>query len=66
MVIQANMSPLGIVKVWGVTAFIFEKYNFPLTEQRLEEIVEGDGLSSLLNELNAAVGSSESTCIEGG
>ncbi|WP_053368050.1 hypothetical protein [Bacillus sp. FJAT-27245] len=66
MVIQANMSPVGIVDVWEAAAIIFEKYNIPLTKQRLEEIVEGADLSSLLEELNAAVGSSASTCIEGG
>ncbi|WP_059174031.1 hypothetical protein [Bacillus sp. FJAT-27445] len=66
MVIQANMSPDRIVNVWEVTAVIFEKYNIPMTKRTLEEIVEGDNLSSLLRELNSAVGSSTTTCIEGG
>ncbi|RDU37822.1 hypothetical protein DRW41_08365 [Neobacillus piezotolerans] len=66
MVIQANMSPVGIVDVWGEMASIFKKHNIPLTKQSLEEIVEGNALSLLLKELNAAVGSSTSTCIEGG
>ncbi|WP_409271900.1 hypothetical protein V1499_19765 [Neobacillus sp. SCS-31] len=66
MVIQTNMSPVGIVNVWGVTASIFKKYNIPLTKHRLEEIVEGEDLSTLLKELNSTVGSSSSTCIEGG
>ncbi|WP_316569498.1 hypothetical protein [Neobacillus sp. YIM B06451] len=66
MVIQANMSPVGIVEVWGETASIFKKYDIPLTKHSLKEIIDGDDLSPLLKELNDAVGSSSSTCIEGG
>lgn len=66
MVIQANMSPEAIVGVWEVTADIFKKYNIPLTKQTLEALVEEKQLTSLLQELNSAVGSSTSTCTEGG
>jgi hypothetical protein len=66
MVIQSNMTPEAIVEVWGVTIDIFKKYNIPLTKQSLETFVEYEQLTSLLRELNSAVGSSESTCIEGG
>jgi hypothetical protein len=66
MVIQANMSPEAIVGVWEVTADILKKYNIPLTKQTLEALVEGEQITSLLQELNSAVGSSTSTCIEGG
>jgi hypothetical protein len=66
MVIQSNMSPEAIVKIWGETADIFKKYNIPFTKQALETVVEDDLLPSLLQELNAVVGSSTATCIEGG
>lgn len=66
MVIQANMSPEAIVGVWEVTADILKKYNIPLTKQTLETLIEEEQLTSLLQELNSAVRSSTSTCIEGG
>lgn len=66
MVIQSNMSLEEIIAVWEVTADIFKKYNIPLTKQTLETLVEEKQLTSLLQELNSAVGSSTSTCIEGG
>ncbi|MDF1511042.1 hypothetical protein PZE06_23185 [Robertmurraya sp. DFI.2.37] len=66
MVIQSNMSPKAIVKVWKNTAPVFVKFNVPLTDMTLERIIEPEILSNLLIELNAAVGSSTATCIEGG
>lgn len=66
MVIQGNMSPEVIVEVWKITVDIFKKFNIPLTKQTLEALVEEEQLTSLLEELNSAVGSSTSTCIEGG
>ncbi|MCG1139878.1 hypothetical protein K4T90_11625 [Staphylococcus epidermidis] len=67
MVIQANMSPKAVVEVWETTAPIFVKFNVPLSEKSLEIIVEeADTLTDLLTELNAVVGSSSATCIEGG
>jgi uncharacterized protein YqgV (UPF0045/DUF77 family) len=66
MVIQSNMSPEAIVEVWEVTIDIFDKYKIPIIKQSLETLVEGKYLTSLLKELNSAVGSSTATCIEGG
>jgi hypothetical protein len=66
MVIQSNMAPTAIVEIWGNTAPIFVKFNIPVTEKALETIIGADNLTNLLIELNAAVGSSKATCIEGG
>lgn len=66
MVIQAIMSPADIVGVWEVTSAIFTKYNIPLTKQPLKTLVKDDQIPLLLQELNASVGSSTATCIEGG
>lgn len=66
MVIQSNMSPKEIVRVWEMTSEIFEKYRIPLLGQALENLVESQKLTILLSELNRAVGSTEATCIEGG
>jgi hypothetical protein len=66
MVIQSNMSPKAIVEVWEITAPIFVKFNVSLTEETLESIVRAEILQNLLIELNAAVGSSTVTCVEGG
>jgi hypothetical protein len=66
MVIQANMSPKAIVEVWEDTTVIFQKSKIPLTTNPLESFVEKEQLNLLLRELNAAVGSSTATCIEGG
>ena len=40
--------------------------DFPLSEKSLETLIQGETLTSLLLELNEAVGSSMETCIEGG
>lgn len=66
MVIQSNMSPKGIVEVWENTETVFVKFNIPLTEKTLETTIDADILPKLLIELNAVVGSSTATCIEGG
>ncbi|TDL75313.1 hypothetical protein E2R56_05675 [Rhodococcus qingshengii] len=66
MVIQSNMSPKAIVEIWEVTATIFKKHNVPLTEKALETFLEAYMLENLLIELNFMVGSSTTTCIEGG
>jgi hypothetical protein len=66
MVIQSNMAPKAIVEVWEITSPIFAKFNVPLTDKTLESIIESRILPNLLVELNAAVGSSTATCIEGG
>lgn len=66
MVIQSNMSPKAIIEIWGITAPIFVKFNVPLVDKTLESIVDSEIIPNLLTELNAAVGSSTATCIEGG
>jgi hypothetical protein len=66
MVIQENMTPKAIVEVWGITEDIFNKYKIPLTRNTLDTLVKEKQLNLLLHELNAAVGSSTATCIEGG
>jgi hypothetical protein len=66
MVIQSNMSSEAIVEVWAATAAIFSKYTIPIINQSLETFVEDQQLTLLLKELNAIVGSSSTTCIEGG
>jgi hypothetical protein len=66
MVIQSNMSPKSIVQVWENTREVFEKYKIPHTNHTLQSTVEENVLINLLKELNAKVGSSTETCIEGG
>lgn len=66
MVIQSNMSPKAIVGVWRETVEVFNKYQIPFIEKTLESLLEEEQLVSLLEELNATVGSSTLTCVEGG
>lgn len=66
MVIQSNMPVKAIVEVWEDTKGVFEKYNVPITSKALETIFTEKDLNQLLIELNAAVGSSTETCVEGG
>ncbi|WP_417897721.1 hypothetical protein ABN702_15695 [Bacillus haimaensis] len=66
MVIQSNMSPEAIVEVWDVTAAVFQKYKIPHSKEPLKTLVKKEQLNSLLQELNSAVRSSSTTCIEGG
>nr|WP_304220252.1 hypothetical protein [Fredinandcohnia onubensis] len=66
MVIQSNMSSIAIVEVWENTMDIFKKYNLPISENTLETMVHKSVIPTLLSELNTVVGSSSSTCIEGG
>ncbi|WP_158736701.1 hypothetical protein [Alteribacillus sp. YIM 98480] len=66
MVIQSNMSSKAIVEIWGETVHTFKKHDIPITNQTLEILVENKHLSSLLQELNISVGSSDMTCIKGG
>jgi hypothetical protein len=60
------MSPKAIVEVWEMTAPIFVKFNVALTDKTLESLIESEILPNLLIELNAVVGSSTVTCVEGG
>jgi hypothetical protein len=66
MVIQPNMSPKAIIEIWNNTTVVLDKYKVPISEEELEAIVDSQVLNSLLKELNNIVGSSSSTCIEGG
>lgn len=66
VVIQSNMSPAAIVEVWSNTAVIFKRHKIPFTKQVLATLIDEEQLIPLLHELNAAVGSSVSTCIDGG
>jgi uncharacterized protein YejL (UPF0352 family) len=66
MVIQSKMSTKMIAAIWPETAAIFEKYHSPISERILQEIVSNDVLTNLLADLNNSIGSSSTTCIEGG
>ncbi|MEH7332997.1 hypothetical protein V7161_10190 [Neobacillus drentensis] len=66
MVIQSNMSPKAIVEVWEGAATILKQYHVPIMETTLEAVVKPDVLPALLKDLNAFVGSSMATCVEGG
>ncbi len=66
MVIQSNMTSKAISEVWEETLEIFQKYNVPITEKTLHVLVNDKILQVLLTELNKVVGSSNTTCIEGG
>jgi hypothetical protein len=66
VVIQSNMSPNAIIQVWENTVDTFEKYNVPISNKTLEELINVSVLPELLLELNSVVGSSTATCIVGG
>jgi hypothetical protein len=66
MVIQSNMTSKAITEVWEDTAQVFQKYEVPITNNELKELVSDNSLQVLLTELNNVVGSSNATCIEGG
>jgi len=50
MVIQSNMNSKDIVEVWKNTIDIFNKYNVPISEKKLNEIVHGSVLPILRSE----------------
>jgi hypothetical protein len=60
------MSPKSIVEVWKQTAATFHEYNISIIDQPLEFFVDKEKISSLIIELNRAVGSSPATCVDGG
>jgi hypothetical protein len=66
MVIQSNMTSKAITEVWENTVQVFQKYEVPITNNELKELVSDNSLQVLLTELNNVVGSSNATCIEGG
>ncbi|MEH7254830.1 hypothetical protein V7111_22230 [Neobacillus niacini] len=65
MVIQTNMTSKAITEVWEETVEVFQKYNVPITEKSLQVLVTENTLQ-VLSELKNVVGSSTTTCIEGG
>ncbi|MDP4086477.1 MAG: hypothetical protein Q8934_17980 [Bacillota bacterium] len=66
MVIQPTMSSKAIIDVWNSTNEVFSKYGVPISAATLESTVETKVLYKLLLELNNFIGSSSTTCIEGG
>lgn len=68
VVVRDNMPVAGIAEVWPQTRDILERYGLSLSDVRaLGEALRDRGkLESVLAELNAAVGSSGATCVEGG
>jgi len=50
----------------GIYSTFFVKFHVPLTDKSLESTIDSEILPNLLTKLNAAVGSSSATCIEGG
>ncbi len=66
LVVQPNMTPSAIVEVWEKTLNVFTRHKVPIVNQPLETFMDNRQLISLLQELNFAVESSSTTCIEGG
>ncbi|UCZ53545.1 hypothetical protein LGQ02_01740 [Bacillus shivajii] len=67
MVITKDMPVSGIANSWPETIVVFEKYKIaPKTNQALKAFEKGEELKQLIKEINAAIGSSEVTCVEGG
>lgn len=67
MVIQANMPIATIVSIWPDTKPVFERHSIPPHQNiEIRELVSGHHLDQLLKELNQAIGSNDTTCIEGG
>jgi hypothetical protein len=67
MVIQPNMKVKDVINVWGVKveeAFI--KYRVSNNDQFISKSVETHSLQRLLDDLNEAIGSTNTTCIAGG
>ncbi len=67
MVIQRNMTSLAITEIWAETNKVFKKYKVPVTNHSLSSLVQDNMLLHLLlTELNNLIGSTYTTCIEGG
>lgn len=67
MVIQRNMSPQAITEIWVETNKVFKEFKVPVTNHSLSSLVKDDiSLQLLLTELNNVIGSTYTTCIEGG
>ena len=66
IVIQSNMTSRAITEVWEDTVEVFLKYNVPIMDKAIQVLVTDNTLQFVLTELNNVVGSSTTTCIEGG
>lgn len=67
MVITQEMTISGIFNSWEQSKEVFEKYRIPVdSNNALKEQVQGEQLQSIISELNQIIGSSGTTCIEGG
>ncbi|WP_134704920.1 hypothetical protein [Ammoniphilus sp. YIM 78166] len=67
MVITKDMPVSGIANSWDKTKEVFKKYDVPVnSNMALKEILQGELLDLLISDLNKVIGSSRTTCIEGG
>lgn len=67
MVIQPNMKVQDITITWPETKKVFEQYGLNVMETRqIQNLVPESVIHLLTRDLNAVVGSSELTCVEGG
>lgn len=69
MVIQANMTPKGIVAAWPETKTVFVQFQVdPGDTVNLEHLAKEKNLSldNLISQLNEIIGSSSATCTAGG
>ena len=55
MEIQANMSPKQIVEKWAETEQVFTASNIPIKDDELENILQGETLTSILIKLNSEI-----------
>jgi hypothetical protein len=60
------MTSKAISEIWEETIDVFQKYNVPIADKTLQVLVNDNIFQELLTELNKVVGSSRTTCIEGG
>ncbi|MBC7104789.1 MAG: hypothetical protein H5T97_02520 [Firmicutes bacterium] len=65
---QANMPVAGVAAAWPQTGPVLEGYGLSPSDPRTLAEAVGDPvrLREILAALNAAVGSSDATCVEGG
>lgn len=67
MVIQSNMRPVDLRRIWPETESVLVRYGIsPASQQIIEEEVPEDQVPRLFRDLNEAVGSSIATCTAGG
>jgi hypothetical protein len=67
VVVTEDMPISGIVDSWNETKEVFKIHQIPEDSNKaLKEFLSGDQLQQVISQLNEVIGSSESTCIEGG